>query len=833
MGDVMGPESNDVAGPGKTPQTEHFTEDVVIDPSILEPDVTFRLIPHSPPADGEPQLPTWRVRFDLASDPSVCFGLDINGEIILGRGVKEPNFVDLTPYGAMDAGVSREHLMIRPAVSNLYFIDMGSTNGTSRNERSIGVNTPVGVVDRDTIALGRLRFVVRVLKRPVGHTAALRTKADLADVLAQTAQAITSQLDLNAILHQVADAARSLTNAGEVGIWLVDEQSGELYLEAQWGIEDEAIQRLRLPVKGESPVSKVIKTGEMLRDTRKPGDEKIKVKTGYLVEALLYAPLKLGGITFGVLAAAHREPGEKFDSRDERVLAAIADFAAVAVQNARLYKATDDALAVRVKELAALNELTFSVSSSLDLRQVHSVLMEQINKHWRVDFASLWLVDEAKNSIAPFEEDGEARETLEIEEGTVKKVLESGKPLLYSGLEIDQKAGQVKKDDTAKIKMHSLACVPLRIQDTTVGALLLYAKRAKAFNETDLGRLQSFAQPVAIAITNARLFAETEHKQATVQATVNSLVQPLMILDDDGDLIVANKAANEVLEQHMSPIFEGISSSVGRTTEITVGDQTYITSSQHSPDVGTIIVMQDMTYVKKLESARAEFVQALTHDLKSPITSIKGWAYLLPKVSSLTDKGQQFITNIEGASNSVLEMLTQLLDVALLSETTQVERVPCDLIGEVNKAITSVQGAALAKSMNLTFEQKGKPYLINGEPMRLYRSVLNLLDNAVKYSPEQANIEVELVFTDDKITIRVQDDGPGIAESDLPYIFEQYFRGKREPGAQSGIGLGLSLVKSTIKAHGGLVSARNRDTGGAEFTITLPGSLRAGTRPLT
>ena len=105
-------------------------------------------------------------------------------------------------------------------------------------------------------------------------------------------------------------------------------------------------------------MGKVIRTGKPIRARRAPGEDQIKVKTNYLVEALVYVPIKLGQETFGVLAAVHREAGKQFEERDERLLSAIADSAAIAIQNARLYEATDQALQERVEELSALNEVS-------------------------------------------------------------------------------------------------------------------------------------------------------------------------------------------------------------------------------------------------------------------------------------------------------------------------------------------------------------------------------------------------------------------------------------------------------------------------------------------
>jgi len=243
----------------------------------------------------------------LASDPTQRIGLLINGEVVLGRDIEGEDTINLASFNAGKFGVSRRHLMLRPTASHLYATDLGSTNGTTRNGRSIGVRTPYPLTSGDMLSLGKLRIAFTIEERPHFQTGILEKKIDLADALTEIAKSITSQLDLDQVLNQMVETAMTLTSAGETSIWLVDEVTGDLFLEAQRGIEDETITRMRLPIDGESLAGKVITTGQPMRVWRQPGEDQIKVKTNYLVEALAYVPLTLGGVTFGVLAATHRE----------------------------------------------------------------------------------------------------------------------------------------------------------------------------------------------------------------------------------------------------------------------------------------------------------------------------------------------------------------------------------------------------------------------------------------------------------------------------------------------------------------------------------------------
>jgi signal transduction histidine kinase len=378
------------------------------------------------------------------------------------------------------------------------------------------------------------------------------------------------------------------------------------------------------------------------------------------------------------------------------------------------------------------------------------------------------------------------------------------------------------------VKAQSLACVPLEVQDRVVGVLALFNKSEGHFTEHDIDRLQAFANPVATAIQNARLYARLEQEQATVHATVNTLPQPFLILDDAGETMISNKAANALVETNLAQLIGGVSDSAGRTAELAIGDKTYLTTSQHAPQVGTIVVMQDITYVKNLEQARAEFVHALSHDLKSPLAAIRAWAQMLQSLAPLTEETAGFVTRIVEATDRMLHLIGQLLDIALLSEAPDIYKSPCNLADTVQEVVKDLGGIALTKTVKLGFKQVGTPYLIWGDNTRLYRTALNLVDNALKYSPENTSVDVTLTFGTTEITLQVRDEGPGIPEADQSRIFEKYYRGEQAHGEHPGIGLGLVMVQATAKAHGGKVSVRNLEGRGAEFTLTLPATLRVG-----
>ena len=789
---------------------------------ILTDELDFQPVPHT--GVDEEKQPVWRVRFLLSADKQQSFGLEINDEVHLGRGKNEKDLVDLTPYDAETLGVSRRHIALRPTASNLFVLDLGSTNGTRRNGRSIGMNTPYSLADGDILTLGNLQLTVQIVKRPYLQTAPLKNRPDLVDALSKIGKAITSQLNLEEVLNQVVATAMSLTAAGETSIWLVDEATGELFLEARRGIDDTKLRRTRLPINEDTPAGRVIKTGKSIRTHSVPGEATQQVMTGYLVEALAYVPIMLGGVTFGVLAAAHRKPGKLFDDHDERLLSAIADYAAIAIQNARLYRDTDLALNERVRELAALNELSHTVSASLDMKEVYEVLVEQVKRHMPAATVHLYLRHEARPVLQLLNGQDDLPE-YPLGQGLLGEVVKSGQAIITNDAAALPYFDKVL-DTALSTETTPLAVVPLKIQEDVVGVFLLHNPPDVVFSEEDAALLRAFANPVATAVQNARLYANVERQQGAILAMGNTLSEPLTILDDLGNVLVSNEAAQRLQNTSMSQFFGAISSSVGRTIEVQIGEETYLSTTEHVPGIGTIVMMQDITYVKQLEEDRSEFMHMLSHDLKNPLMAVTGYANLLERTEALGETGQRFLGEINVAADRMLEMITQLLDTVAQDEAIQLAHDTVAMEETVAQVMRDTEGAALSKSIKVTAVTQGAPYKINGDDLRLYHMVLNLVDNAIKYSPEETEVTVSISYGKESLVIQVADQGPGIPEKDLPRIFDKFFRGVQEGLSTKGSGVGLSAVKGIVAAHNGQIRAENLPEKGAQFTVELPASLR-------
>jgi two-component system phosphate regulon sensor histidine kinase PhoR len=241
------------------------------------------------------------------------------------------------------------------------------------------------------------------------------------------------------------------------------------------------------------------------------------------------------------------------------------------------------------------------------------------------------------------------------------------------------------------------------------------------------------------------------------------------------------------------------------------------------PGVGRVAVMQDITHLKELDRMKSEFVTNVSHDLRSPLTSVKGFADLLPMAGPLNEQQEDFLARIQRGIDNVTQMITDLLDLGRIEAEVNLEMEPCDLGGIVEQAMNGHLNHAALKKQSLNPQVAPDLPPVWGNPLRLGQVVSNLVGNAVKYTPEGGQITVSVTQEDGHVAVAVADDGIGIPAADLPHIFDKFYRVKNaQTDGIVGTGLGLSLVRSIVEKHQGRIWVRSQAGQGSTFTFVLP-----------
>jgi signal transduction histidine kinase len=229
--------------------------------------------------------------------------------------------------------------------------------------------------------------------------------------------------------------------------------------------------------------------------------------------------------------------------------------------------------------------------------------------------------------------------------------------------------------------------------------------------------------------------------------------------------------------------------------------------------------------------ARDAFLAAASHDLKNPLTVIRGTAQILQRRATRQGgvPGEQLVAglnSIERAASQMAGQIDELLDVAHLraGRALELNRAPADVVELAREQVAALQQSAELHRIELhTAERK---LIADIDRARVARVLANLLNNAVKYSPQGGQVTVRVSRDGDpgaeQAVMSVKDQGVGIAEADLPYIFEQFRRGDNVAGHISGTGIGLAIVRQVVEQHSGTVEAESRPGAGSTFTVRIP-----------
>jgi signal transduction histidine kinase/ActR/RegA family two-component response regulator len=226
------------------------------------------------------------------------------------------------------------------------------------------------------------------------------------------------------------------------------------------------------------------------------------------------------------------------------------------------------------------------------------------------------------------------------------------------------------------------------------------------------------------------------------------------------------------------------------------------------------------------ESARRkdEFLAVLAHELRNPLAALSAAAHLLGKKSQNVEVATIARDALQRQIGHMARLLDDLLDVARITHGRLQLRTECVDVRQLLEALTeSMQPQFTNKQQHLTLDGETGPIFAQADPIRLSQIIGNLLSNSLKYTPAGGRIALELRMEQQRVVIRVQDNGIGIASDLLPRIFEMFAQGSHASGGSAGLGIGLSLAKGLVELHGGSIEARSAGEGrGSEFIVTLP-----------
>lgn len=341
---------------------------------------------------------------------------------------------------------------------------------------------------------------------------------------------------------------------------------------------------------------------------------------------------------------------------------------------------------------------------------------------------------------------------------------------------------------------------------------------------------------------------EMTSERANLTSILAAMFEGVVLVDRDRRLVLTNDAARRML--HLSPDASGrdykdvmvdpdVSAMLSAALqgqpiaprEVRLEhspDHTYVANVvrvDHAPDGGAVLVLHDITDLRNADRIRRDFVANVSHELRTPLTAVRGYVEALLESPPADDaERRRFLEIITRHTLRMERLVRDLLRLARLDAGQEVlDRSDVPLHSVLGDIETDMQDALDRKRQYIVRHIDADADVVSADPAKLHDVLRNLVENAINYGPDESAIDVSAAIVDGMTAMTVADRGPGIPSSDLPRVFERFYRvdrsRSRDPG---GTGLGLAIVRHLVELHGGSVSAARRDGGGTVVTVRLP-----------
>ena len=391
----------------------------------------------------------------------------------------------------------------------------------------------------------------------------------------------------------------------------------------------------------------------------------------------------------------------------------------------------------------------------------------------------------------------------------------------------------------------ALLAVALRHENRYYGVVWAGYEQPRMFSDSDVRFVTTLAGQAALAVANAHLYLNVEASRRQLEAVLNSTSDPVLVTDHRNRLLLTNRAAQIALGQNIDNssgldtekviklrpllvLLQGTHTQI-QSTEIMLADKrTYLATASsvmvEGRQIGRVCIMRDVTHFKELDSMKSEFVATVSHDLRSPLTLMRGYATMLEMVGELNEQQQGYVRKIISGVENMSRLVNNLLDLGRIEIGVGLQVEYVTVLDIIERVTSALQLQASQKNIALKVElPKDMPHAVEADQALLHQAVYNLVENAIKYTPDEGRVTIRTLSQPGYLIFAVEDSGLGISTEDLPHLFEKFYRGKqRETRSQPGSGLGLAIVHSVATNHGGRVWVDSVVGKGSTFYLQIP-----------
>jgi PAS domain S-box-containing protein len=696
-----------------------------------------------------------------------------------------------------------------------------------------------------------------------------RHQLRLSQMLQRVGALLTTSLTLDEVHEKLFDLLAEVVTYDSVSIQLIDEKSKQLYLAAGRGFPDWEAMCQFISGLTERSLRKIahFPYWRVIADTD-TSDEWVKKGPADYICSWIGAALIVKGKIIGILNVDSRVPGA-YDEQMGEMVAAFANQAAVAIDNARLYEETRQ----RAHELSVLYQVAQATAVTLNVDELLHQTTELITSLLYPDVLSFVMVDEATGSLRPHASSHGIPEKfyhtdIPYEGSVTGYVVQTGRPYLVEDTKAENRYLPGVADSRSEV------AVPLVVNGRVIAAINVESPQVAAFNENDVRFLVTLASQVATAIERVQLYhtlhqqaeslaqqvvertAELQAEKERSLAILENAGEGIIFTDPETNILYANTALErqsgyrrqQLLGQPLSFLIDSYESDNSRQEmeEAIVGHHSWsgelfsrhrdgyqydisltITPIQTGEGLlGFVGISSDISRLKELDRLKTRFVSNVSHELRTPLTNIKTYLTLLERGDS--KKRGRYLQILNHETERLTRLIQDLLNLSRL-ETEPLPQViePLELPRLLQEFYEIFLPKAESEELTLHLLPLPDLPLLLVEEHHLAQLLSNFLTNAVTYIRPGDEIVIRAGSGELKgktaVWIQIADTGPGIADEDLPRLFDRFYRGRRVQELNiPGTGLGLAICQEIVNRYGGRLELESQPGQGTKFTVYLP-----------
>ncbi len=580
------------------------------------------------------------------------------------------------------------------------------------------------------------------------------------------------------------------------------------------------------------------------------------------MHSLVTVPMQVRGQVLGVMSVFTKNERE-FSDKDVNLFSTIASQAAVAIVSIRSAELLADNKK-RLRELETLNELSKSVSTLFDFEETLFSIVGLITKTLRADKGTLVLFDQEKKLLQAVKPAFNLTDIqvndfrTRSDEGITGKAFCKGVPVMENKLGTETR-GIMSRAGITDVK--SALAAPLKVKSQTLGVIHVFSSKEENFKKDDIRLFTILSSQAAVVVNSSKMLGEIEEEQKKDAALLTSIGEGVLAVDQTGNIILLNHAGEQVSGYLQEELLDNtIEETLGffkkdeekyiaiespiknvlKDGKKVILDEIYLkkrkgnyfpsdisiaaTRDADEKIIGAIVVFRDITHDLEVEQMKQELISIATHELRTPITGIKGYLDMLSEgdAGKLGSEQQEMVDEVVKINQRLADLVDDLLNVGRIEQgRIEIKPVKMDLTKLIFEAVHELQIQAKDKQLLLRYDKTEIPEAL-ADIEKTRQILINLIGNAIKYTKD-GSITVHTGLKGKEIVVEVEDTGLGISKENQKKLFSKFYRIKTEKTRQiTGTGLGLWITKNLVEKQGGKIWIESVEGKGSSFSFSLP-----------